>query len=134
MRVSLPITIWWRPDRRINKCAAARPSCIAISLVIGSRLATPRTPSVPNNLRMVCLHRFDRLLANRGCHPHDILHTLHVMDTKDSSATVDCHRHRRRCRPLALLHWTVDKLPKEPLVRDSDQQGTFKLQEMTQLR
>src|SRR5579859_7713601 len=54
-RVSLPTTILWRPcplatgARDLNTCAAARPSFKAVSEVTGSTLATPRTPSVPNN-------------------------------------------------------------------------------------
>src|SRR4026207_146967 len=116
MRVSLPITIWWRPVRRINKCAAARPNCMAISLVIGSRLATPRTPSVPNNLRMVCFHEFSRPLTDRCCHFHHILHGPHIVNTNDSSPTIPCHRHCGGRRPLSLLHRTVYELAQECLL------------------
>src|SRR6185295_963576 len=133
MRVSLPITIWWRPDRRINKCAAARPSCIAISLVIGSRLATPLTPSVPNNLRMLCFHGYGLLAANRCCHLHHILHSLHVVHAKDPCPTIHCHRHRSGRGPLTFLNRTIHELPKERLLRYTNQQGAFKLLERAQL-
>src|SRR3954467_9353652 len=53
MRVSLPITILWRPrprellSRFLKTCAAARPRRKAVSAVTGSMFAVPRTPSVP---------------------------------------------------------------------------------------
>src|SRR5256885_14061332 len=51
-RVSFPMTIRWRPGLVLNTCAAARPSFKAISLVIGSTLATPLIPSVPKSRRI----------------------------------------------------------------------------------
>src|SRR5882757_8512304 len=44
-----------RPELLRNTYASARPSRSAVSEVIGSWLATPRTPSVPNNLRWVLI-------------------------------------------------------------------------------
>ena len=52
-RVSLPMTMRWRRDESRNTWAAARPMRIAISLVMGSWFATPRTPSVPKSFFMV---------------------------------------------------------------------------------
>src|ERR1044071_9354752 len=50
-RVSLPIAIRvWRPGWR-SRAAIAMPSRVTVALVIGSRLATPRIPSVPNSVR-----------------------------------------------------------------------------------
>src|SRR6266851_6075255 len=44
-----------RPELLRNTYASARPSRSAVSDVIGSWLATPRTPSVPNNLRWMLI-------------------------------------------------------------------------------
>src|SRR5436190_18370455 len=50
-RVSLPIAIRvWRPGWR-SRAAIAMPSRVTVALVIGSRFATPRIPSVPNRVR-----------------------------------------------------------------------------------
>src|SRR3954465_8609252 len=50
-RVSLPIAIRvGRPGWR-NRAAIAMPSRVTVALVIGSRFATPRIPSVPNSMR-----------------------------------------------------------------------------------
>src|SRR2546422_4822023 len=43
------MTMRWRPGLVLNTCAAARPSFKAVSLVIGSTLATPLIPSVPKS-------------------------------------------------------------------------------------
>src|SRR6185295_15470828 len=40
----------WRPGWR-SRAAIAMPSRVTVALVIGSRLATPRIPSVPNRVR-----------------------------------------------------------------------------------
>src|ERR1051325_4395267 len=54
-RVSLPIAIRvWRPGWR-SRAAIAMPSRVTVALVIGSRLATPRIPSVPNRVRPLLL-------------------------------------------------------------------------------
>src|SRR5580693_6612940 len=42
----LPRPRAWR-FKFLKTCAAARPSCSAVSAVIGSTFAVPRTPSVP---------------------------------------------------------------------------------------
>src|SRR4029077_15757396 len=79
-RVSLPIRMRrWRPELLRNTCASARPSRSAVSDVIGSWLATPRTPSVPNSLRWVFIGRGGSLLV---VHPESNLlrrrtHQLH---------------------------------------------------------
>src|SRR6202040_1312593 len=63
-RVSLPIRMRrCRPELLRNTYASARPSRSAVSEVIGSWLATPRTPSVPNNLRWVLIGRGSSLLV-----------------------------------------------------------------------
>src|SRR5271166_3468606 len=46
--------------------ASARPSFSAVSDVIGSSLATPRTPSVPNSLGWVLIGRSGQLLVVRS--------------------------------------------------------------------
>ena len=47
--MSLPMTIRCRCGPLRMRYASARPSCSAISAVIGWTFATPRTPSVPNS-------------------------------------------------------------------------------------
>src|SRR5258708_14852066 len=54
-----------RPELLRNTYASARPSRSAVSEVIGSWLATPRTASVPNNLRWVLIGRCGSLLVVR---------------------------------------------------------------------
>jgi len=49
-RVSLPITILGVCPFFLKRWAVARPMFMAISAVMGCSFATPRTPSVPNNL------------------------------------------------------------------------------------
>src|SRR5215469_10547748 len=62
-RVSLPMRILRRrPEEFRNTCASARPSFRAVSEVIGSRLATPRTPSVPNSLGCLSIVDVNSLL------------------------------------------------------------------------
>src|SRR6266446_2190160 len=52
-----------RPVLLRNTYASARPSRSAVSEVIGSWLATPRTPSVPNSLRWVLISSGGSLLV-----------------------------------------------------------------------
>src|SRR6266481_2736060 len=52
-----------RPVLLRNTYASARPRRSAVSDVIGSWLATPRTPSVPNSLRWVLISRGGSLLV-----------------------------------------------------------------------
>jgi hypothetical protein len=52
-RVSLPISTRWRRAPSRKTWAQARPSLSAVSEVIVSTLARPRTPSVPNIVRFM---------------------------------------------------------------------------------
>src|SRR5215469_2990406 len=62
-RVSLPMRILRRRLEEFrNTCASARPSFRAVSEVIGSRFATPRTPSVPNSLGCLSIVAVNSLL------------------------------------------------------------------------
>src|SRR5574341_1166647 len=52
-RVSRPTTIFARPvRRRAQRRATARPSRTIVSQSMGSTLASPRIPSVPNSARL----------------------------------------------------------------------------------
>ena len=67
----------------------------AISLVIGSRLATPRIPSVPKSLRIVLLFAL-RHSGFYGCsHLDDIRHHRHIMHTQNIRSPFDCDGDRR---------------------------------------
>ncbi len=68
-----------------------------------------------------------RLIAAATCTTSFM--ALHVVYAKDSSPTIHCHRHRCGRGPLTFLNRTIHKLPKERLLRDTDQQWTFKLLE-----
>src|SRR5437764_25232 len=60
---------------------------MAVSLVIGSKLATPRTPSVPNSLRMVLpLSALRCLEENRLDHPHHVAHGPHIVPQDEAGA------------------------------------------------
>src|SRR5215469_437086 len=98
-RVSLPMRILRRrPEEFRNTCASARPSFRAVSEVIGSRLATPRTPSVPNSLG--CLSIVDVnpfLFVNPDPHVDGVLlYQLHAV------RQVDLHRKLVRAGITAL--------------------------------
>src|SRR4030095_15412147 len=70
-------------------CAAARPNCIAVSLVIGSRFAVPRTPSVPKSLRMLFSHSSGYSPRNRDRDLGDVFHRPDIVHTKNVRALLD---------------------------------------------
>src|SRR5712691_10422047 len=132
------MTMRWRPGLVLNTCAAARPSFKAVSLVIGSTLATPLIPAVPKSRRITAsftclalrcrlrrveriparrlLHRVSEGLCHAGYIPHlrDRMHTDHVGSLEDSD------RHRSRRPPRALLHRTPQNTTHEGLARRPD--------------
>src|SRR5438128_12160633 len=114
----------WRPGLVLNTCPAARPSFKAVSLVIGSTLATPLIPSVPNSRRIIVsfpflsltcrLRRAERVPADRrpsrvsDClrHAGHIPHLRHVMSADHISTIEHSDGHGGACPQLALLYRT----------------------------
>src|SRR5881628_4064547 len=132
------MTMRWRPGLVLNTCAAARPSFRAVSLVIGSTLATPLIPSVPNSRRIIVslpcppltcrLRRAERIPALRRPHrvseglrhAGHIPHLRHGMNADHVGALEHSDRHRGGCSPLALLHRTPQHSTDEGLPRRPD--------------
>src|SRR6185436_21056734 len=62
----------WRPGCR-SRAAIAIPSRVTVAPVIGSTLATPRIPSVPNNLRPLLIETLvSRLGSGRRLRRRDL--------------------------------------------------------------
>src|SRR3989442_16010804 len=119
----------WRPGLVLNTCPAARPSFKAVSLVIGSTLATPLIPSVPNSRRIIVsfpflsltcrLRRAERVPAVRRpsrvseClrHAGHIPHLRHRISAPPMGTLEHSHRHRRGRPPPPLLSRTPPKRP-----------------------
>src|SRR5437660_3198564 len=132
------MTMRWRPGLVLNTCPAARPSFKAVSLVIGSTLATPLIPSVPNSRRIIAsfpcppltcrLRRVERVSACRRLHRFSeglghaghILHLRHGMNANHMGSLEDSDRHRGGCPPLALLHRTPQNTTHKGLARRPD--------------
>src|SRR5438034_5536607 len=136
------MTMRWRPGRVLNTCPAARPSFKAVSLVIGSTLATPLIPSVPNSRRIIVsfpcppltcrLRRAERIPAlrrpssvSKGLgHEGHIPHLRHGMNADHVGSLEDSDRHRGGCPPLALLHRPPQNSTHEGLARWPDGERT----------
>src|SRR2546426_9435914 len=115
------MTMRWRPGLVLNTCPAARPSFKAVSLGIGSTLATPLIPSVPNSRRIIVsfpflsltcrLRRAERVPAVRR--PSPVSECLrraghipplpHGMSADHMGTPEHAHRHHGGCPPPALL-------------------------------
>src|SRR2546428_6423083 len=111
----------WRPGLVLNTCPAARPSFKAVSLVIGSTLATPLIPSVPNSRRIIVsfpflsltcrLRRAERVPAVMppsrvsAClrHAGHLPHLRHRLSPDHLGTLEHSERPRGRCPPLPAL-------------------------------
>src|SRR5437879_10772020 len=116
------MTTRWRPGLVLNTCPAARPSFKAVSLVIGSTLATPLIPSVPNSRRIIVsfpflsltcrLRRAERVPAVRRpsrlseClrHAGHLPHLRHGMSAAHMRHLDQFDRPSGGCPPLAHLY------------------------------
>src|SRR6478752_2916229 len=115
-------------------CAAARPNCIAVSLVIGSRFAVPLTPSVPKSLRMLFSHSSGYSPRDRDGDLGDVFHRPDIMHTKNVRAMLGRQGDDAGGPPPPRLHGLIRQLSDEPFSLWTNQQGIPQFREDTEIR
>src|SRR6476661_8902602 len=115
-------------------CAAARPNCIAVSLVIGSRFAVPLTPSVPKSLRMLFSHSSGYSPRDRDGDLGDVFHRPDIVHTKNVRAMLGREGNSPCGPPPPRLYRLIRQLSDESFSRWTNQQGVPQLREDTEIR